>query len=80
MKSKIIGGYEFISKKSGKSMVNLSVTDDRVGSLGIACTNVMVTKDKMPCDLKDMINKTYWFDVSYVDGGLKFGNNFNEFK
>lgn len=79
MKTKILGGYSFESK-SGKHLVNISCVDDRLKSVGVCAINLMAMADSLPCDLKDMVNKTYMIDVRYGQNNSMFAQEFYEVK
>ena len=75
MKTKIIGAYAFTSK-AGKNLVNLSVTDDRLNSVGVCSVNLMATADSLPDKVENMINNEYLIDVRYGQNGSMFAQNF----
>lgn len=79
MQGKILGGYVFTSK-AGKSLVNLSVAEERVNSVGVCAVNIMAIKDNLPCELGDMVNKSYIIDVRYGDKGSGFATSFYQLK
>ena len=61
MKGKILGGYSFKNKK-GNQMSNITVENDRPDVIGVSASSYMAMRSNMPCDLKDMIGKTYIID------------------
>ena len=61
MKGKILGGYSFKNKK-GNLMCNITVENDRPDVIGVSASSYMAMRSNMPCDLKDMLNKTYIID------------------
>ena len=79
MKTKILGAYSFDSK-TGKKLVNLSVTDDRVNAYGVTSVNLMAMADSLPDKLENMINKNYLIDVRYGQNGSMFAQSFYEVK
>ena len=63
MKGKILGGYEFVSKKSNKAMASVCISDDsKINVVGTVANCYPVMKSNLPADLKDMIGKTYIVD------------------
>lgn len=73
----ILGGYEY-QGKSGP-MFQLTCAEEVLNGVGVCATNIRVQKDKMPCELKTMVGKSYFIDVNKTDKGI-FGNGFAELK
>lgn len=72
MEGKIIGGYEFTNKK-GNVMASICITDtSRVNVIGCVANCYLAMKKNMPCDLKDMMNKTYIVDKDNIGLLCKF--------
>lgn len=79
MKTKVLGGISFKSK-NGKDLVTITCQDnDRLNSIGIVTRNIMAFKETLPCELKDMINKTYVIDTD-TNNGTSFAKEFFEIK
>lgn len=75
MKSKILGAYSFESK-TGKKLVNLTVTDDRLNSVGVCSVNLMALADALPDKIENMVNHDYLIDVRYGQNGSMFAQAF----
>lgn len=67
MQGKILGGYNFQSK-TGKSLTNLSLVEDRLNGVGTCTTNIMTLTDNLPDKLDNMVNKTYIIDCRFGSG------------
>lgn len=78
MKGKILGCYAFKSKND-KELYNFSVTEDRVGAIGVCVTNVLCMKDTLPDKPENMLNKTYLIDCRYNNGSA-FASGFYSLK
>lgn len=79
MQGKILGGYVFTSK-NGKTLVNLTVSEERLNGVGVCCQNIMTMQDALPVALGDMVNKTYVIDCRYGNGGSAFAQSFYQIK
>lgn len=66
MKGQIIGGYEFKNKKQN-SMASICVKDvTNPNVIGISANSYLAMRSNMPCDLKDMVGKTYIIDKDNI--------------
>lgn len=71
----ISGGYVFTSK-SNKTLVNLSVEEERLNAVGKCYTNIMTLQDNLPVPIADMVGKKYVIDVRYGNNGSGFATSF----
>lgn len=75
----ISGGYVFTSK-TNKTLVNLSIEEERVNAVGKTYVNIMTMQDNLPMALDDMVGKKYVIDVRYGNNGSGFATSFYQIK
>lgn len=75
----ISGGYVFRSK-TNKTLVNLSIEEERVNAVGKTYVNIMTMQDNLPIPLADMVGKKYVIDVRYGNNGSGFATSFYQIK
>lgn len=75
----ISGGYVFTSK-TNKTLVNLSIEEERVNAVGKTYVNIMTMQDNLPIPLADMVGKKYVIDVRYGNNGSGFATSFYQIK
>lgn len=75
----ISGGYVFTSK-TNKTLVNLSIEEERVNAVGKTYVNIMTMQDNLPMPLADMVGKKYVIDVRYGNNGSGFATSFYQIK
>lgn len=75
----ISGGYVFTSK-TNKTLVNLSIEEERVNAVGKTYVNIMTMQDNLPISLADMVGKKYVIDVRYGNNGSGFATSFYQIK